>query len=433
VVFFAGATTVNSAVAERITDRFIFALVVVGALSIPLAVLPRAFDAYRLPKEAVLRGEAILIAAVVLAALVMAVKPRRPGFDRWLVLPIVAFVWMIVTTLTSTNVTVSFWHLVAGASTLIVFIATRYSAAPRRFLLVDVSIGAAVANAVIALLQELNVWMPFGTNPELAHHLQCTAFIGNPNELGSYLAVAALGCVAAAVSDEKRRVPLSIAAIILVIGLIAAQSLTAIIAFVVAILVMIAMFSWRRALVAAVAVAALAAVVTTLLPPLRQRAANMRDWAQEGEYNSMLTGRLVPFVAASMMAADHPLTGVGPGAFAWNYYSYKVRAEQRVPTFRRAWNRGVNFGEAHDDHLQVLAEGGVPGYVLFVAIAATLAAISLTKTADAPRERRFAMSLALPLAAIWLTLSLAQFPLETTAVRMLLVHFAALCAAWRTS
>jgi hypothetical protein len=40
--------------------------------------------------------------------------------------------------------------------------------------------------------------------------------------------------------------------------------------------------------------------------------------------------------------------------------------------------------------------------------------------------------MALPLAVFWVMLSIAQFPLESTAVRMILVHCAALCAAWRT-
>ena len=46
--------------------------------------------------------------------------------------------------------------------------------------------------------------------------------------------------------------------------------------------------------------------------------------------------------------------------------------------------------------------------------------------------RRFAVRLALPLAVLWLVLSLAQFPLESTAERMLIVHFGALCAAWQS-
>ena len=129
------------------------------------------------------------------------------------------------------------------------------------------------------------------------------------------------------------------------------------------------------------------------------------------------------------MFTDHPLTGVGPGAFAWHYYDYKIRAEQRVPSLRLAYHRGSNAGEAHNDHLQVLAEGGVLGYAAFAAVMIALGSLSFR----APKTATFARRLALPLAIYWVVLSLAQFPLETTVVRSLLVHLAALCVAWRES
>ncbi|MGZ8832538.1 MAG: hypothetical protein ACXW19_04995, partial [Thermoanaerobaculia bacterium] len=70
----------------------------------------------------------------------------------------------------------------------------------------------------------------------------------------------------------------------------------------------------------------------------------------------------------------------------------------------------------------------------FGALLGALACVSFTIPANAPDERqRFARRLGLSLAVFWAVLSLAQFPLETTVVRSLLVHLAALCVGWRTS
>jgi O-antigen ligase len=372
---------------------------------------------------------------VFFGALVMGDRPRI-RFDRWLVMPLFALAWMVIVTLTSTNPTVSGLRVIAGVATLIVFIATVRSAGTNRaFLaLVAVPLVAAVINAVIDILQELNIWMPFGTQPDVRHHYQCTALVGNPNEIGSYLAVAALACLAAAIADRERRKWFASAAILLLAGVIASQTLTALAAFVAGAFVLFALVSWKYALRSALVAIVIALLLVVSLAPLRQRAGNMVHWLRTGEYNALLTDRLTPFIAASLMTIDRPLTGVGPGTFGWNYYTYKVRAEQVYPVLRKAWSRGVNFGEVHDDHLQLLAEGGVPAYLLFVAFLVMLGAISLRNVgAGAPPTQRFAMLLALPLAVLWVVLSLAQFPLETTVVRMLLVHFAALCAAWRPS
>jgi len=407
------------------------ALVLLGALCIPLIVLPHAFDAFRLPKELALRAEGVLIVACFLSAMVMGVRPRV-RFDRWLVLPSIALLWMIVTAMTSTNQIVSGWRVVAGVATLIVFIATMRSAENGRafLLLIAVPLVAAVVNAIVDVLQELNVWMPFGVEPDVRHHFQCTAFIGNPNEIGSYLAVATLACIAAATADRARRKWFACAAVPLVAGVIASQTLTALVALIAGAFVLFALVSLKQAVRVAIVATIVAALLVVPIAPLRQRAMNMATWLRTGDYNALLTERLTPFVAATMMTADHPLHGIGPGAFGWNYYAYKLRAEQRYAPLRNAWSRGVNFGEVHDDHLQLLAESGVPGYLIFIALLVMLGAISLRRGDDSPPQR-FATLLALPLVVLWFVLSLAQFPIETTAVRMLIVHFAALCAAWR--
>ena len=133
-----------------------------------------------------------------------------------------------------------------------------------------------------------------------------------------------------------------------------------------------------------------------------------------------------------MMFRDRPLTGVGPGCFAWQYMPYKVRAELAYPPLRTAFLRGTNFGEVHNDHLQLLAEEGAVAYGLSLAALVILSAISLRRrqrdTTDARYE--FARLLALPLAVTFFVLALGQFPLELTAVISQFLFFAALCVGW---
>jgi VanZ family protein len=359
--------------------------------------------------------------------------PEAPGRFS-LVAGVACLAWMAVATLASTNPALSSWRLAAGVATLIVFVATLRSAeGGRAYLpLVALPLLAAGFNAVVDILQELNIWMPFGTRPDVRHHHQCTAFIGNPNEVGSYLAVAALACMAAAVADAARRRWFAAGAALLVAGLVASQTLTAFAALIAGTIALFALVSWKHALRAVAVAGVIAIVLVFTIAPLRQRANQMSRQLGAARYNAFLTDRLTPFVAASLMAIDRPLTGVGPGTFGWNYHPYKLRAEQRYPELRQAWSRGINYDVVHNDHLQVLAEGGAIGYALFLALIVTLGAISLRRgRADMSPPQRFALFLALPLAVLWLVLSFAQFPIETTAVRMLIVHFAALCAAWR--
>lgn len=414
----------------------ILTVILLGALAIPLVVLPQTFDAFRLPKELALRAEAVLLVAAALASLTLGWRPtprlsalRSPLYF----LPLLALAWLAVVTLTSTNHALSITRLIAGVATLLVYFATVHVADRGGLALVAVPLAAASFNAVVGILQELHVWMPFGENADVRHHLQCSAFIGNPNEVGSYLAIAALVAMAAAAADRARRAGFAAVAVVLVAGVIASQTLTALGALIAGAFALFALVSRRHALRVAVAAALVVVLLVLAVAPLRQRATNVARWLRDGDYNAVVTDRLTPFAAASLMARDRPLFGVGPGAFAWNYYDYKVRAEQRVPALRKAWSRGVNFGEVHNDHLQVLAEGGVVGYALFAAILVVLGALSIRHRNAGTTPRCFAMLLALPLAVSWAVLSIAQFPLETTAVRMLLLYFAALCVAWRAA
>jgi O-antigen ligase len=416
----------------RWRELAILALVVAGAVAIPLVFRRDPGGMFRLPKLIVLRGEAILIVFVTLASILLGAPiPRIRWRETWVLLPLAVLTIFVVLTLTSTNRELSVSALFSATATAIVFFATVSAARTRGWILVAAPLAAAAANAVLLVLEETNLWMPFGVESGLPHHLQCNALIGNPNELGGYLGAAALAAFAIVITRHWRAQAIAVASI-LVIALLFSQTLTAIVAFAAAVFCMTALSSWRHALRAAVIGATAAVLLIAFVAPFRARAANTFDWIRAGQYNAIATERFTPFVAAATMFAKHPLGGVGPGAFAWQYYDYKLAAEQRYPALRATFNRGINYGEVHNDHLQVLAEGGVIGYAAFLALLGALGFLSFTIPRDALDPRlRFARQLALPLAIFCAVFSVAQFPIETTGVRSVLIHFAALCVGWR--
>jgi O-antigen ligase len=91
-----------------------------------------------------------------------------------------------------------------------------------------------------------------------------------------------------------------------------------------------------------------------------------------------------------------------------------------------------NFHDVHNDHLQILATTGVPGYLLFLAALWQLARVSFDAHADGDTRTRFARRFAFPAAAAFVVLTLAQFPLELSAPTLQALFFAALTVAWRS-
>jgi O-antigen ligase len=410
-------------------DRVMLVLVIGGAVAIPLVFVRDPYDMFRLPKVLLLRAQAILLVATALAAFVLGARFPRPG-RRAAVAAIAGLALLAVLTLLSTNRAASIEAAGTIVATVVVFAGTVWVARRHGWVVVALPLMAAALNAALVLVEEVGWWMPFGVRPGMRHHLQCTALVGNPNEIGGYLGAAALACLAAFLVRRSRW--LLAMASLLIIGMFASQTLTAIGAFVAGSLVMLAMISWKRAAGAAVAGAVVIAICVLTIAPFRTRALNLGRWTAAGQYNEVLTGRLASFVAAWWMFLDRPLTGVGPGAFAWQFYDFKIRAEDEYPALRQSYGRGLNFGEVHNDHLQVLAETGLPGYAFAVSLLAALGLISIRRRNEEGDARtHFALRLAMPLAVFWAVLSIAQFPLETAVVRSVLVHLAAVCAGWR--
>jgi O-antigen ligase len=129
------------------------------------------------------------------------------------------------------------------------------------------------------------------------------------------------------------------------------------------------------------------------------------------------------------MFLDRPLVGVGPGTFSAVYMTYKDRTDEAFPQWARLGNE--SFGQAHNDHVQILAETGLPGYLIFLAALLLLASLSWRRgeTSTDPRER-FVRTFAFPAAAAFALLALAQFPMQLTAPMVPAIYLSALCFAW---
>jgi putative inorganic carbon (hco3(-)) transporter len=403
-------------------ERAILVILAAGVIILPMTVVNAGADAFRLPKELVFRGEAI-----VLLALLIVRRERwqwRPEFK----LAAAIVVWTMVVTFTSTNRALSIDSLITVLAAAVIFIATCIAAEKLSLQAVDVLMFGCCVNAAITVLQELGIWNPV---PAAEGHYGSVGLMGNPNDVGMFLLVPAVAAVVMAVrSSGRRRWTYLVIAVLLVAGMVASATRTALISFVAAMIVL-AVLQARRAAIAIVAVLLVVALAvgspsTTIGRSVRE----LGHAAMQRDYQRLFSERLLPFLAATEMTRDHPLLGVGPGAFRYHFMAYRVAIAKKYPP---EWTRGfpMNWGAVHNDHLQVAAEAGLVGYVLFLLSLSLLARRS--KPGSAEPRATFARALRWPLATAVFLVCLAQFPLELAAPRLMLLSFGALCITWDRS
>jgi O-antigen ligase len=413
-------------VATDVLDVVQRAIVAVALFAIPILVTPSAFDAYRQPKEMLLRAAAILIAAIAASRFVLA--PSRIVWDNVRTLTIVAVAWTLVTALASRNRTLSAESLAFVASAAVVFMAV-YSDARR---------GSRVAlNAVIAsasIVGALSIIARFsGSHSYFLATMEgrSVGLLGSASDTATYLSFTALAAIALAYTDAANRKLYAIAAAVMIGGLLATQTLGALAGFVIGILVMTFVASRRRGAIGAgiIIVAVLAA--TLLYAPLRKRITTRLHAPAAERLDVVLAGRTVPMIAAWKMLLDRPLVGVGPGCFGFEYFNYKLRVEDEYPSLIFTGSRTEMFGEVHNDHLQMLAQSGLPGYALFVIALVLVARVTFRSRDIQTDEQSFARFLGAPLAITLAIIAMAEFPLELAAPVVTLLALAATVLAWR--
>jgi O-antigen ligase len=385
-----------------------------AGLLLTATIVTRGADRFRLPKELVFRGEAIVAAALLVF---WATSRRRTWSFSWrpeYILGLAIVGWAAITTVTSTNRMISIDALITVAAAAIIFLAS--SLAAQRLLVDFVMIGCTI-NAVAVILQELRIWVPFPMPPNEPRHYGSVGLLGNANDVGTCLAAPAVVAFALAVTASgKRRWIYGSVALLLAGGIVASATRTAAGAMVAGLVVFGLLHSRRAALLVLAGLFVFGLVLAISPTTLGNEIRDLAHAAAHRDLQRVFSERLVPFLTAVDMTRDHPLLGVGPGCFRYHYMPYRVGLFGRYP---EAWTKGypMNWGEVHNDHLQVAAETGLPGYALF------LAAIALC----AGRKRHF---LRWPLAAVIAVLTLAQFPLELAAPRLMLLTLGAVALRW---
>ncbi|HEV7765230.1 MAG TPA: O-antigen ligase family protein [Thermoanaerobaculia bacterium] len=401
-------------------DRAILLVVGAGLVILPMTVVPGGADRFRLPKELLFRGEAIvLFALMLLRARNLRLPVRLSEWRREHLLAAAIVVWSIIVTATSTHRALSIDSLITILAAAVIFLATCIAAESLSHRAVDLLMPACCVNAVITILQENGIWSPI---PVTEGHYGAVGLMGNANDVGTFLAAPAVAAVVMAVTFTGKRRWLYLAiANLLVAGMIASATRTALIAFVAAMIVLAIVQARRAAVVIAVVLVVVGLAVMSPATTLGRSARELGRAAVDRNYQLLFSERLLPFLAAVEMTRDHPVAGVGPGCFRFHYMSYRVALEEKYPP---EWTRGypMNWGAVHNDYLQVAAETGVIGLLLFLAAIAILVA-----RRGPPQEATFAGTLRWPLATVIFVVCLAQFPLELAAPRLMFITLGAVC------
>jgi O-antigen ligase len=406
-------------------------VIVAFTVTLPLFISLQGDDTFRLPKELLMRAEAILIAALTLTAFISGKNGLQLlSHDRLTstaVLSVVAAAG--ITTAFSTNRRISLMALEYTLALVIIFCGV-YESAGGRSLSKVVAIGAApaVVDAVLAVGQRLHWWSLFKFSDAVPPRERITALIGNPNEVGACLAISVSAAAAFSIVTRK---PIAAAFFILLTAAVfASDALTSMIAITVSTLVMVWLMPRRVVIASTTALLMTCVVAFATLPPLRSRVAIMTRAVRTRDYDLLTSHRAIVFASAWMMFREHPFLGAGPGTFKFHYLPYRLRTEMLHPSYYLKFVQ--NVGEVHNDHLQVLSEEGVLGYASLVLCVVVIASrtLAVRNAATHDERARFVYFAALPLTVCWIVLALGVFPLELAVVMTPLLFFTACIMRW---
>lgn len=292
--------------------------------------------------------------------------------------------------------------------------------------LLAASLLPALINGLVVLLQAGDLWSPFQSWLPAGSRVAVIGLLGNPNDVGGYLAPAAVIALAWAVA-ARAMLPAA-AALVLCSAVVASQTLTGVAAVIAGAATIAVILLGRRAAVLVPAAIALAAAVI-LLSPIRNRVPDFAAAIREGDINRIMSNRSTPFAAAFEMIRDNPLLGVGPGGYGPAYYDYKIAAEEKHPVLMYSMARAVNFGEAHNEHLEIAAEAGLPAYVIFAGVVVVILRFSLRQKNPAFPAAYVRLS-GPGLVATLLVSAAAHFPLQIAASASLYACSFGLILAW---
>jgi len=409
-----------------IVERAAWWLIVSAVVIVPLFVSLRGNETFRTPKDSLFLAFGLVAGVFVIAR---GIKPRRTAP----LLALAALAWTVIATIASENRTISIRTLVWVAAAAAFVIAVDTFGRKRSPLVIAFPLIPAAINALLFLLQRFHLWNPMRFPDSVPDQFRFTALIGNPDDVGSFLVAPAVIAVALVLSDRGRRALWTPLSILLVAALLTGR-VTPVLALGAAMLTIGFLRSRRGGIIATAAVIVIGIVLVTGYGPLRERAESIMSNVRAHDYASATSGRITPSLAAAEMAKQHPLFGVGPGCFGFEYFPYKLAVEQAHPHLRKAYSSSFSYGETHDDYLQTLAETGIVGLAILLAAIVVLARSSRRTEVDDDEEPslrdEIRRTTALPLAVGVAVLCLAHFPLHLAASTIVLLYAGTLCVAW---
>lgn len=411
-------------------ERAVWAALLLTVGSTPLLFSISSQDVFRLPKTLVLQTVTLVLVAAVLVwdALHGRLAALAAGHRGPLMLAAAAVLWTGVASMMALNPTVGSGAPLTVLCYAAIFAATILFARRTPALALAALIVPAVINALVVILQWKGLWSP--VHDELPAHDRHAyiALQGNPDFAAVYLLLPAIAATAAAVVYRRWR-PLLLAALAVILaGLLLTGAFTVYVALAVVFVAFVAVVPSRRARVAMTTLLLVGAILFVAWGPSRNRALSIAKAVMAGRHDEALSFRLAAWSVAWRMFLDHPITGMGPGGYGAHYMTYKLSGDELHPQWMALGN--ANFGEAHNDPLQLLAETGAPGLALFVIVLWRVGRLSLRRENDGA-ESAFVTLFALPAAAGFAVTSLAQFPLHLPASASVATFVAALCFAWR--
>jgi O-antigen ligase len=414
-------------------ETTLWSLIAIAVVATALVVSPGTFDIFRTPKTVIFQLLALLILAIGGAAMLLSEQVAHSFRTNRTALSIAlaAVAWTAIASIASVKPDVSQFKTFSVFCFVVFFVAALWTSWKRGPSAIAIVLAPAMLNAATALMQSFgkgNLWF---VPAELDTRLRTTAFIGTANEIGGYLVLPLMAAIAATIAWPRLRSMFGAAAIVIGIGVVAAQSVTSIAAAACGVAAMTLLPGARRVRTFAAIGLVLFLGVVVLHPGSRARMRTLFSFAAGGQLSEMTSFRLPAYSAALEMFRERPLVGVGPGVFRALYMPYKLRLDAAHPQWIRLGNQ--SFGQVHNDHLQLLAETGVPGYLLFLAALVFLARLSFRGRTQPSERTRFVTAFAFPNVAALFVLALAHFPLQLTSHVVPALYLSAICIAWKDS
>jgi O-antigen ligase len=398
---------------EAPPTRLVRGLLAALVIATPLAIWPSAQEAFRLPKLLVLSVLApLLLAALALTRGGAPITLHSVFGTRSARIALPLAVLGLVSLWTSSHPA----HVAQTLPSFLLGLALLWGAsvALRAETLEQSLAWLAVPTVLLALLgfgQATGWFQPFRfSDLHMTRRLEVTSLAGNPGDLACLVLLPALFAQWRAYTcwREQRRLALGWIAVagvtIATVGITQTLSVVAALAAGTWVLWLCLLPTRRFLFACALALASLLAVLAAT-PGMRERLIQKAAQVGAGDFNEVLTGRLDGWRAASWMLEQHPLSGVGVGAFGPAYSPARLALLDRGVRF---YERHVfaSFDSAHSEPLHVAAELGWPGLAA-LAWAALLVAGAVRRTHRRDPSRG---ALAIAGTTALALLSLAWFP-----------------------